>query len=150
MMAPIFLDFIDKFLLNSENSSDNLSSFQFDWTFVNPFFLILDTKLRVKSWFFLENIPSVIASELSISVKETRNLGGWEVTLKMRSILKNNVYSSKITSDSSVQTDVNERNKSTVNGKFWASHVICRDWRMMTNFFVVNGNSFNIALKGLT
>ena len=150
MMAPILLDFIYKILLNFENSSNDLSSFQFNWTFVNSFFLILNTELRVESWFLLENIPSVVASELSVSIKEARNLWGREVTLKVRSILEHNIECSKVTSDSSVQTDVNEGNEFAVNSELRASHVICRNRRMVADFLVVNGYSFNVALESFT
>lgn len=76
VMSSIFVNLVNEFLFYFKNSSNYLSSFQLIWTLVNPFFLILNTKLTVKSGFFLNNISSVVAPELPISVKETRNLRG--------------------------------------------------------------------------
>jgi hypothetical protein len=68
----------------------------------------------------------------------------------VRAILEHDVDSPKITSDSCVQTYVNERNELAVNSEFWASHVISRNGRMMTDLFIVDWNSLDVALESLS
>jgi len=102
MLTPISFDFLNKFLFHKVNASDNLSSFQLLRCFINTFFLILDAEFRIQSGVFLKDEAFIVASELSFSVDQPRNLRRRKVTLKMRSICEHYVHRAKITSDSCI------------------------------------------------
>lgn len=68
----------------------------------------------------------------------------------MRPILKNDVNCTKVSSNSSIQADINERNEITIKSKLLAFHIVSGHRRMVADFFIVDRNAFDVTLECLS
>ena len=150
MLFPKLFYFIYKLLFNFKNSTDYLSPFQFNWTFIDSFFLILNAEFCINFVLFLENESFVVTSKFSITINESGNLRRWEITFKMRPIGEYYVHRPKISTNSSVQSNISKGNEIPIKSEFIAFHIVRRNRRTMTCLFIINWNSPNVSLECLT